>query len=265
LTQGTVKLDRGVIKLAGQDSKKLLQGIITNDVNKLGLGAESAIYTCLLTPQGKYLFDFFVVATRIKDADVILLDCASSQTADLIKRLAMYKLRADVSIQDISAEYHVYARLGSEKFAGALVEYPDARHPELGFRVITERLVSENDLTDYSEYEALRVRLCIPEVGAELISGEVFPLHCNMEELNAIDYNKGCYVGQEVTARTKHRGVVRKKLFSVYFESEMPESGAVLTLGGKEAGQLLSTAGNYGIAKLAVEIAGNLDSPIRFG
>ncbi|MCP5362290.1 MAG: folate-binding protein YgfZ [Hyphomicrobiales bacterium] len=240
---------RAVLQLEGADTKPFLQGLITNDIHKLN--AETPLYACLLSPQGKYLFDFFLV----QRGDSILLDVTADRAEALQKRLTMYKLRSDVRITP-RADLQVYVLNAPPTAEG--IFFPDPRHKALGIRaLLTPEQAAALPATprDMAAYDTARIRLGIPESGIDLLPEESFPLHHRMEALHAVDFNKGCYVGQEVTARSKHRGALRKTLYVVEAETALPAPGTAITLEGKPAGTLHSVQGNVGLALLEIEKA----------
>ncbi|MEX0280080.1 MAG: folate-binding protein YgfZ [Arenibacterium sp.] len=227
---------RRILKVSGTDRLDFLQGLITNDIAKLSNGL---VYAALLTPQGKYIADFFLKA----EGDTILLDASEAQADDLLRRLTMYKLRADVSIATTDLALH---RGTGDVPPDALV---DPRHPALGWRAY--RAAPESD--DGSDWDAIRVAHCIPESGIEL-TPDTFILEANFEALNGVDFRKGCYVGQEVTARMKHKTTLRKGLTRVDVDGEAA-AGSEITAGEKAAGTLFTRAGNAAIAYLRFDRA----------
>ena len=228
---------RRVIEVTGGDRAKFLQGLVTNDTNRL---AEGLVYTALLTPQGKYLADFFMLS----DGDRILLDCAATQAEDLMKRLTLYKLRADVGLA--LTDLHVQRGLGTPP-DGA---FPDPRHASLGWRRISE----DEGAAPEIDWDAIRVEHCIPQAGIELIPNDSFVLEVGLDRLNGVDFRKGCYVGQEVTARMKHKTELRKGLARVNVTGSAPV-GTDITSGGKVAGTLYTQSGGHGIAYLRFDRA----------
>lgn len=222
---------RRIFKLTGQDVDDFLQGLVTNDVSKLDQGM---LYTALLTPQGKLIADFFLV--RVGDA--VLLDVAEDFADALATRLNMYKLRADVQIQPTTLNLH---RGTSPAPSDA---FSDPRHPDLGWRAYRD----EPEADDGSDWDAIRVANCIPESGVEL-TPETYILEAGFEALNGVDFKKGCYVGQEVTARMKHKTELRKGLELVKVDGPLP-AGTDITSDGKPAGTLFTQSGNHGIAYL---------------
>ena len=228
-------MTRAIHEITGSDAAAFLQGLITNDIARLDQGL---VYTALLTPQGKYLADFFL----LRRGDAILLDVAADLAPGLIQRLTMYKLRADVSIAP--SELQVFRGTGPAP-EGAL---PDPRHADLGWR-----LYGAESGDDGSDFDAIRVAHCIPETGIEL-TPDTFILEAGFERLNGVDFRKGCYVGQEVTARMKHKTELRKGFRVVQVDGGAPV-GTEITAGGKPAGTLFTQSGGRGIAYLRFDRA----------
>lgn len=232
---------RGVLRLSGKDCRTLLQGLITNDLRKLG--PRAPLYAALLTPQGKYLFDFFI----LEDGDDLLLDCEADRKDALIQRLTFYKLRADVTISDVSDQFRVYAfaplPAPPKKWTERSV-YPDPRHAGMGFRAVLKRAPEGADPWDYSDYEELRLSLGIPDGAGDIEVDKRFILEANLAELNGVDFGKGCYVGQEMTARMNYRGTLKKRLLPAIIEGTLPAPGTEFFTGSKAAGHILSGQGN---------------------
>jgi folate-binding protein YgfZ len=228
--------DRTLIGLTGPDAADLLQGLVTNDVPK---SADALVYAALLTPQGKYIADFFI-AMR---GDAILIDVATSHAATLAQRLSMYRLRADVQIDEVALT--VSRGTGSSP-SGALV---DPRHPALGWR-----LYGETDESDATDWDALRVAHVIPETGVEL-TPDTYILEAGFERLNGVDFRKGCYVGQEIAARMKHKTELKKGLAQVTISGSAP-IGSDITADGKPAGTLYTQSGDHALAHLRFDRAG---------
>ncbi|MCB1341712.1 MAG: folate-binding protein YgfZ [Pseudooceanicola sp.] len=222
--------DRRILRLSGTDTEDFLQGLVTNDLRRL---ADGLVYAALLTPQGKYLADFFL----LRDGDGVLLDVAEPLADDLLRRLTMYKLRADVRIE--ATALGVSRGTGAAP-AGALA---DPRHPALGWR-----LYGEASGDDGSDWDAIRVEHLIPESGVEL-TPDTFILETGFEALHGVDFRKGCYVGQEVTARMKHKTELRKGLRRVRVVGEAGP-GDEIVADGKAAGTLLTRFGDRAIAYL---------------
>lgn len=222
--------ERAVLELTGGDMRKFLQDLVTNDLGGLDRGL---VYAALLTPQGKYLFDFFLVPA----GGAILIDVAADRAEALAQRLAMYRLRADVQI---TVRDRQVTRGTGPAPDGA---FADPRHPALGWRGY------EGQPGGAAEWDAIRVEYCIPETGIELIPDQSYILECGFDRLNGVDFRKGCYVGQEVTARMRHKTALRKGLRGVGVEGAAPR-GTEITSGGKPAGTLYTQANGRGIAYL---------------
>lgn len=244
--------DRGLIKITGSDAHKLLQDIVTNDITLARDGR--AIHAALLTPQGKILFDFFL----LDKGDVLLMECDRESTPELIKRLTFYKLRADVAFEDISANHAVWAAWGECVMpdSGETV-YADPRHPAIGFRLILDAgATPEIDGTQStaSDYHAHRIVLGIPEGGKDYAFGDTFPHEADYDLLKGVDFKKGCYVGQEVVSRMEHRGTARKRIVPVSGVAGL-SSGAEITAGEASIGLLGSVAEDRGLAMVRLDRA----------
>ena len=227
---------RTVIRLSGSDCVSFLQNIVTNDVGGL---KDGLVWTALLSPQGKYLADFFLVP----DGDDILLDVATPLAAGLTQRLGLYKLRADVEIATTDV---VVSRGAGAPEAGA---YADPRHEDMGWRAYDGRPGDDTNWT------ARRVSLGIPESGIELVPNESYPLEMDFERLNGVDFRKGCYVGQEVTARMHHKTELRKGLRKVSVSGAAPVGTEITNEDGRIAGALFSQADGKGLAYLRFDRA----------
>ncbi|MCG7518976.1 folate-binding protein YgfZ [Ruegeria sp. Ofav3-42] len=230
--------NRRILRLSGSDTDSFLQGLVTNNIDGL---KDGLVYAALLTPQGKYLADFFLK----RDGETVLLDVAEDLADGLAKRLGMYKLRADVRIED--------SGLNLQRGSGPVPEgaLPDPRHPEMGWRAYT----TESESDDGTDWDAIRVRHCIPETGIEL-TPDSYILESGFEALNGVDFKKGCYVGQEVTARMKHKTELRKGLRSVSITGSAAV-GTAITLNGKPAGTLFTQSNGHAIAYLRLDRVGD--------
>lgn len=227
---------RRILRLTGADTRDFLQGLITNDIKKLESGL---VYAAILTPQGKYLADFFLKA----EGEDVLLDVAETLGDMLMQRLSMYKLRASVEIS--GADLHVHRGIGPVPEDGL----PDPRHENMGWRAY--RSTPQTD--DEVNWDALRVAHMVPESGVEL-SSDTFILEVGFERLNGVDFRKGCYVGQEVTARMKHKTELRKGLARVEVKGDAV-TGEELQSDGKPAGTLLTRSGDQALAYLRFDRA----------
>jgi folate-binding protein YgfZ len=252
--------NRSIISISGADAKTFLQGLITNDMKKVS--PKEAIYALMLTPQGKFLYDFFIIQ---KD-DAFFVDCSKSKLPEIIKKLSMYKLRSDVQITDISNDYVAISILdnNSSELPKDAIVYKDPRSEKMGLRAICK---PERISHDYSIYESTRINACIPAADVDMLSGDAFPLNFNMNELNAIDYKKGCYVGQEVTARMNYRGNIKKKLYVAKLTNEVPfpAIGEPVTANGENIGTLLSSTNSAALCILIIEKVENSKNLYRVG
>lgn len=231
-------MDRRIIEISGADRHSFLQNIVTNSI---GPGDDGLVYAALLTPQGKYLADFFL----LNRGDTLLLDVAEVLADDLIRRLTMYKLRADVTLGAFEGSVsrgHGAAPNGA---------FDDPRHPSLGWRTYGEPSATDDRSTDW---DALRVASCIPESGIELIPNDTYLLEAGFERLNGIDFRKGCYVGQEIVARMKHKTELRKGYVTVEVDGDVPV-GSEITTGSKSVGQVFTQSGGKAIAYIRFDRA----------
>ena len=226
--------DRAVIAVSGPEAKSFLQGLMTNDVGRLA--PDTPLYAAQLTPQGKVLFDFLLS----EEDSTVFLDCAAASSQALLKRLTMYRLRArvELSLRDDLAV------LWNEQ------GLPDPRLPELG----TRQIAQTNAPDASAEYLAHRLLLGVPE-GADFGSDRMFALDAGLEELHAVSFDKGCYVGQELTARMKHRGTARKRLLPIETADEkpFPPPGIGVRAGDINLGEITSVYGARGFALIRLD------------
>jgi folate-binding protein YgfZ len=229
-------MQRKVFRFSGTDARKFLQNLITNDIKRLDTGP---VYSALLTPQGKFIADFFLIA----DGNDILMDVDAGAAATLIPRLNMYKLRADVTISETDL---IVSRGLNDAPEGAVA---DPRDANLGWRYYG----AEDHNMDTVDWDALRVDHKIPEMGREL-DAESYILEMGFEGLNGVDFRKGCYVGQEITARMKHKTELRKGLARLVADADIPENAAVIS-NGKVIGRTHTSAGKRALAYLRYDRA----------
>ncbi|MCW5716150.1 MAG: folate-binding protein YgfZ [Bauldia sp.] len=245
--------ERGVVEVRGPDARHFLHNLLTTDVGRIVPG--TAGYGGLLTPQGKILFDFIV---HDAGGDRFLLDVAAGKAAELAKRLGFYKLRAAVEIADRSDELRVIAAWGGDVLvpAGELVA-TDPRLPELGLRAVvtSSAVLPDEDRTTPAAYHAHRIRLGVPEGGADFAFGDAFPHDADMDQLGGVDFGKGCYTGQEVVARMEHRGTARRRVIAVTADAALPPAGTPVMVGDIEVGTLGSSDGSAGLASLRLDRA----------
>jgi folate-binding protein YgfZ len=249
--QAALLPDRAVLRVAGGDAEKFLQGVTTNDLDKTK--GDTGIHAGLLSPQGKILFDFFVVAAD----GGFFLDVAKPQAAELVKRLCFYRLRAQVEIAE--AEFKVAAVWGGAPSApeGAAA-FTDPRLAELGMRILLPRSANLADLAcaevKETDYHARRIKLGVPEGGRDYAFGDTFPHEALFDQLNGVDFKKGCFVGQEVVSRMQHRGTARRRIVPV--EGDAPlETGASVEAGAVPLGEIGSVSGASGLALLRLDRA----------
>jgi hypothetical protein len=242
---------RGVVAVSGPDATAFLDNLFTTDVSEAGEG--KAVYGGLLTPQGKILFDFIVVA----DGDRYLIDISRPLVADLVKRLGFYKLRAKADIADLSAERIVVAAWGSD--APPILDgpvAPDPRLAALGHRAIVPPgadMAPDHAEAKEADYHAHRIALGVPEGGVDFAYADAFPHDAAMDQLHGIDFRKGCYIGQEVVSRMEHRGTARRR--PVVARGAMLPAGASITAGDKPVGAIGSSHGNLGVGLVRLDRA----------
>jgi folate-binding protein YgfZ len=245
--------DRAVVRVSGPAARGFLQGLITNDIDKAKPGG--AIHSGLLTPQGKILFDFFVVPA----GDGFLLEIAKARAAELVQRLGFYRLRAQVEIAE-DPSFTLAAAWGEPaRPADGAIAYADPRLPALGLRILLPANIDAGNLgcalASEDEYHAQRIALGVPEGGRDYAFGDAFPHEAMFDQLAGVDFNKGCFVGQEVVSRMEHRGTARKRIVGVEGEGPLPASGTEITAGGTPIGTLGSISGSSGLALLRLDRA----------
>ncbi len=272
--------DRAIITVAGEDRQAFLQGLVSNDIAKVSDGR--AIYATLLTAQGRFLFDLFIAEQDGR----YLVDCAGPRRADLIKRLSMYRLRSKATIADADTDWCAAVLFGDGAAAavglggaagsaaafGGGVAYVDPRLPDLGVRLILPRATAQESLdglkaandADGAAYHRLRITLGVPDAARDLTPEKSILLENGFDELNAIDWQKGCYMGQELTARTRYRGLVRKRLLPVRIDGTPPAPGTPLMLGDQEMAEMrgASADGTLGLAMVRLEALAKDASPV---
>ena len=261
---------RSIIAIAGEDRQAFLQGLISNDTRRVT--ADQAIYAAFLTPQGKYLHDLFLAEVDGHYA----VDCEAARRADLVKRLSMFKLRSKVTVADSGGDWvsavlygdaalaglRLDAKAGQAKRLDRGVAFVDPRLAALGARAILPRdsaaavLAAAGFAPGSAEaYDRMRIELGVADGSRDLVVDKAILLENGFDELNGVDWQKGCYMGQELTARTKYRGLVRKRLLPVTIEGAAPAFGTALMLGDQEAGEMRSSAtdGAHGLAMIRIE------------
>jgi len=237
---------RGVIEVTGVDRVDFLNGLVSNDVAKAAPGR--AVWAALLTPQGKYLSDFFIFATD----EALLLDVLAADIPALMPKLRRFKLRSSVGLADVSAQYGVYAAWGGEP-PEAWLSAPDPRLPEAGWRLMSPAPLAANASPE--DYAAHRIALGLPDGPPDLEPDKTLLLEAGFDELGGVAWDKGCYMGQELTARTKYRGLVKRRLVPVALSAPAAPGTPVLAEGA-EVGSLRSQADGLALAMLRVDAPG---------
>lgn len=247
--------DRGVVEVAGEDRVPFLQGLVSNDVAAARPG--QAVFAALLTPQGKWLADFLILA----DGDRLLLDCARAQAAMLVQRLQRFRLRSKVALRDASAEFAVHAAWGGTAAPPGTIAAPDPRLPEAGWRILLPVPLRAAEAPPPLPADAApeawdrhRLALGLPEGAHDLEPEKSVLLEAGFDELHGVSWTKGCYTGQELTARTKYRGLVKRRLVPVVVEGTLPAPGTpVLDAAGAERGEMRSGRDGRGLALLRLD------------
>ncbi|PTM41424.1 folate-binding protein YgfZ [Bosea sp. 124] len=247
-------IDRGVIRVSGEDARDFLQNIVTNDMD--AVTPDQAGYGALLTPQGKIICDFLVVAVPEGEGGGFLLDTPLLQTADLMKRLKLYKLRARVALDDLTEATAVIASCdGAALPEEAGLVYVDPRLPGLGQRAMTDRDGAAEIATASADaWHASRIALGVPEGGRDFTYGDAFPHEALLDQLGGVSFKKGCYIGQEVVSRMQHRGTARTRVVPIVFvDGIAAETGSDATAGGKALGRIGSGANGRALALLRLD------------
>ena len=250
--------DRGVVKVAGADARTFLNGLLTTDVTKLT--PEQARFGALLTPQGKIIVDCIVAEAPAGDGGGFFLDCPRALAPHLLEKLNFYKLRAKAICEDLSEILGVMAIWdggGSTEYG---LVYADPRLPALGQRVMLPLHLAKEAATDLgaelmeaAAYEAHRIALGVPRGGLDFIYGDAFPHETDMDQLAGVDFDKGCYVGQEVVSRMEHRGTARNRIVPVTAGNFAPDAGVPVMAGDRQVGTTGSHDGNRGLAMLRLD------------
>ena len=250
--------DRGVVKVAGADARDFLNGLVTTDVTLLrpGLGRFGA----LLTPQGKITTDFLITEAPAGHGGGFLIDCPRALAQGLADKLGFYKLRAKVAVENLSDSLGVLAAWDGDPVVKPDLTFADPRNAALGWRILVPAELKQKvadligaDLVDSSAYDAHRIALGVPRGGLDFIYGDAFPHETNMDRLHGVDFDKGCYVGQEVVSRMQHRGTARTRTVRVVLDGPSPEAGATILAGDKPVGTMGSTSDGNGLALIRTD------------
>ena len=253
--QFTELKNRRLVSIAGEDAGAFLHGLVTCDVEHLKPG--EIAFGALLSPQGKILFDFFILAST----SGFILDVDAAMATDLQKRLMFYRLRAKVEIDPMDERTSVFA-VSAEKdqpdtsamIADGVIAV-DPRHAGMGERAYLRRMPPEAQSGTIEDFHQKRIALGMPEGGADFTFGNAFPHEALMDQFKGVDFAKGCYVGQEVVSRMQHRGTARKRIIKVASDKALPDAGCEIIIGGKTVGEITSTSGKNGLAMVRLDRA----------
>jgi tRNA-modifying protein YgfZ len=250
--------DRGVVKVSGEDARNFLNGLVTTDVTQLGPGLGR--FGALLTPQGKIIVDFLITEAPSGHGGGFLIDCPRALAQSLATKLGFYKLRAKVTVENLSDSLGVLAAWDGDFAMKPDLAFADPRAAALGWRILAPSELAQRladligaDLVDATAYEAHRIATGAPRGGLDFMYGDAFPHETNMDRLHGVDFDKGCYVGQEVVSRMQHRGTARTRTVRVVLDGPSPEAGATILAGDKPVGTMGSTAGGNGLALIRTD------------
>jgi folate-binding protein YgfZ len=250
--------DRGVVKVAGEEARSFLDGLVTTNVGKVTPG--SARFGALLTPQGKITIDFFITEAPAGHGGGFLIDCPRALAGWLAERLNFYRLRAKVTVEDLSDHLGVLAVWNLDEPVMLDLAFPDPRQTELGWRVLIPQDLSDKaaallgaTLSETDAYEAHRIACGAPKGGVDFTYGDAFPHDANMDRLRGVDFDKGCYVGQEVVSRMEHRGTARSRIVRISLEGAAPAPGEPIMAADKAVGVMGSSQGGRGLALVRLD------------
>jgi tRNA-modifying protein YgfZ len=253
--------DRGVVKVTGETARDFLNGLITSDATRLqpGLGRFGA----LLTPQGKITVDFLITEAPAGHGGGFLIDCPKPLAQALADKLKFYRLRAKIEVENLSDSLGVLAAWDGEAVLKPDLTFTDPRNPRLGLRIFVPVELAQKaadaigaELVDASAYEAHRIAAGVPRGGLDFMYGDAFPHETNMDRLSGVDFDKGCYVGQEVVSRMQHRGTARTRTVRLLLDGPAPEVGSAILAGDKSVGTMGSAADGHALALMRIDRAG---------
>lgn len=261
--------DRGVVKVSGEDARNFLNGLVTTDVTQLAPGQGQ--FGALLTPQGKIVIDFLITEAPAGHGGGFLIDCPRPLAQSLADKLGFYKLRAKVAVEKLSDNLGVIAAWDGEPAMKPDLAFADPRDAALGWRILAPQDLAPKvaaligaDLADSDAYEAHRIACGAPRGGLDFMYGDAFPHETNMDRLHGVDFDKGCYVGQEVVSRIQHRGTARTRMVKVVFDDFASEAGRPILAGEKQVGTMGSAAGQNGLALVRIDrVADALDAGVK--
>jgi folate-binding protein YgfZ len=256
--QAALLPDRGVVKVVGDTARQFLNGLVTGDMTKVA--PDSPRFAALLTPQGKIIADFIIAEAPAEDGGGFFLDCPRALASTLVEKLNFYKLRAKVICEDLSDVLGVMAIWEGTADSDFGLSYPDPRLPALGSRIMLPPQLATAaaadigaELTGPDDYETHRIAHGVPRGGLDFAYGNTFPHEADMDQLNGVDFDKGCYVGQEVVSRVEHRASARSRVVPISYEEFAPTSGLPIMAGEKQVGTLGSTAKGRGLALMRLD------------
>jgi tRNA-modifying protein YgfZ len=260
--------DRGVVKVSGNDARDFLNGLVTTDVTLLRPGL--ARFGALLTPQGKITTDFLITEAPPGHGGGFLIDCPRVLAQGLADKLGFYKLRAKVVVENLSDSLGVLAAWDGDLALKPDLAFADPRNPALGWRILVPEELAQKtadligaEMVDSTGYDAHRIASGVPRGGLDFIYGDAFPHETNMDRLHGVDFDKGCYVGQEVVSRMQHRGTARTRTVRIILDGPAPEPGAAILAGDKPVGTMGSAAGRNGLALIRIDrVADALDAAV---
>jgi len=253
--------DRGVVKVTGETARDFLNGLITTDTTRLqpGLGRFGA----LLSPQGKITVDFLITEAPAGHGGGFLIDCPKPLAQALADKLKFYRLRAKIDVENLSDSLGVLAAWDGEAALKPDLTFTDPRNSQLGLRIFVPAELAQKaagligaELVDASAYEAHRIAVGVPRGGLDFMYGDAFPHETNMDRLSGVDFDKGCYVGQEVVSRMQHRGTARTRTVRLLLDGPAPEVGSAIVAGEKSVGTMGSAADGHALALMRIDRAG---------
>ena len=252
--------DRGVVKVTGADARGFLNNLVTSELE--GLRPGTARFAALLTPQGKIVADFLVTEAPPEDGGGFLIDCAQALAQGLADKLGFYRLRAKVGIENLSDRLGVLAVWDGEPDVKPGPAFADPRSPDLGWRILVPRDLVQKaaamvgaEMAGVDAYDAHRIICGVPRGGADFIYGDAFPHETNMDRLHGVDFDKGCYIGQEVVSRMQHRGTARTRIVRLIIDGVRPEAGTEIRAGDKPVGTMGSSIDGAGLALIRLDRA----------
>jgi folate-binding protein YgfZ len=260
--------DRGVIKVSGADARGFLNNLVTSELERVkpGIGGFGA----LLTPQGKIVADFLITEAPAEDDGGFLIDCARALAQGLADKLGFYKLRAKVLVENLSDRLGVLAVWDGAPTAQPGPAFPDPRDGKLGWRILVPADFAQKaagligaEMVDAAAYDARRIARGVPRGGVDFSYGDAFPHETNMDRLHGVDFDKGCYIGQEVVSRMQHRGTARTRIVRLVIDDAPPEAGVEIRAGDKPVGTMGSSADGVGLALIRLDRAADaLDAAV---